>query len=649
MASPLSVAPPLQPAAGTTRPRVFIGSSSRSRQIAEKVMFALAGRFAMTPWWKAFPPGDLTLDTLMSARGEYDCAVLVFAKDDSLDGGGPPCGITRDNVLLEFGLFLASLGKSRVLVLAERGVRQPSDLSGWTYLYYSPDDQERLDNDLSSACDRIAAKWDPLPPVASPPRPRLTDTLGFGGTLLKLAQRIDEAIESVRSHTTGSPGTPRQPTPVRFDLSRACISTYADALDLVSRRFWTTTFLSSGFWSTTDSDVIDANLRLAARTVGTGDLRRLFLAGREPDQEITALREQQLLMRRLNNREEVARMDDAYAALDRNIRLQLQQGFDVRIGHDRTAAWRNFPADLDFHRDDSEIAIYDNFRFDVFSGGRSGTIHSVHCYTELTENFQGFLVPAEKYFLELWEKATPMDEFLGALGAAREQANYQIDYEPHWLAQYEFALSADDERLKTVELSRALEILRKLHRVDDVGHMLDIGTCTGRYPIHMSPHVAPGQRIIGIDADPDCVRFASALVRKAQLENRVTIRRLDFLGESFPVDGRFGLVTCMLGTLSHFGRDRRVDHRDSLQRSLTRMASLLDEDGMLLVSNWSEQACEHLKLIQIYRHEDKQRLASWTARPDELKARFEEAGLEVVEEAQPDERLDLFACRRRPH
>ncbi len=64
-------------------------------------------------------------------------AVIVMTGDDR----GGPTGASyetykpraRQNVLLEMGFFLGSLGRSRVCVLHEPGVEVPSDYSGVLY------------------------------------------------------------------------------------------------------------------------------------------------------------------------------------------------------------------------------------------------------------------------------------------------------------------------------------------------------------------------------------------------------------------------------------------------------------------------------------------------------------------------------------
>jgi hypothetical protein len=79
------------------------------------------------------------------------------------------------------------------------------------------------------------------------------------------------------------------------------------------------------------------------------------------------------------------------------------------------------------------------------------------------------------------------------------------------------------------------------------------------------------------------------------------------------IKGEFDLITCMLGTLSHFGWDRSRTHEDRIQRALARMATLLSSKGLLFLGTWSEYACNNLNMLGIYRQGDRKRLAEWSS------------------------------------
>jgi SAM-dependent methyltransferase len=298
---------------------------------------------------------------------------------------------------------------------------------------------------------------------------------------------------------------------------------------------------------------------------------------------------------------------------------------------------------------DSELAIYDDFRIDVFDGGRHGVIHSVRSYSPLFQYFPAYLTAAINYFDELWGRADPMAEFIEDLQDVVDYAESKIDYESNWLAIYEYALPQEDEGLKTIELARVEEVLREetKKRDDEITRYLDIGTCTGRYPIQLRSWVAPDGKILGVDEDYDCIRFAQANVqRKCPDEKRIEISQRDFVARELEIRGKFDLITCMLGTLSHFGWDRSRTYQDRLQKALSRMAALLSDKGLLFLGTWSEYACKNHKMLEIYSQADRERLAEWSPNTAELENRLTAVGLKVVERAQPELRLDLTWCRR---
>jgi hypothetical protein len=76
------------------------------------------------------------------------------------------------------------------------------------------------------------------------------------------------------------------------------------------------------------------------------------------------------------------------------------------------------------------------------------------------------------------------------------------------------------------------------------------------------------------------------------------------------------------------------------------MASLLTDDGLLILGTWSEYAKHETRMLKIYRQMDRQRLALWTPGLEELKKRLTQAGLRVITEPQPEVRLDFTVCMR---
>lgn len=637
-------------------PKLFIASSTPSKPIVTSLAVMLADHFEVVPWYDGFSAGQLTLQILVAARSQYDCAICVFGKDDAKQIPTDPSvpqnsesevpiePIARDNVVLEFGLFLGALGPTRVLILADDKVRIPSDLAGLTLLQYDGSNPAKQKAQLQQHADRIAKQWTPLPPIEAAKAPPPDDRgLGFTQTILDIEGRL----KGVRHHleVTGVECQPVTDEPVRFDLTDECVSTYAEAVVRTQSRFWVTTYLNSGFWSNPEAKVLDANSQLASRTALRSNLRRVFMMESPLEQHLARLREELSLLRRMRRFSEMADKKKELVRLSENIKAQQESGFEVRVGHDTDDAHSLVPRSVRFDPFDTEVAIFDRFRVDFYSAVRNGRIQSVHCYTRMVRDFGGILQATELYFEELWKKSIAVDEVLAQMDRVHAEAERQIDYEPHWLAEFELDLSPDDVELKTLELGRVKEIVRTRFPSDRVSSLLDIGTCTARYPIALDDLVEADGEIIGIDNDPDCVKFARGLVRKKCLHKRIDIRHVDFLLPGTRFERKFGLITCMLGTLSHFGWRRNEKFEDDLQASLVRMRELLEPRGLLIIGNWSDTAvANNGMLLAIYGDRERRRLAQDTALKSELRVRLEKAGLRIAEEVSPDPRIDMYVC-----
>jgi SAM-dependent methyltransferase len=378
-----------------------------------------------------------------------------------------------------------------------------------------------------------------------------------------------------------------------------------------------------------------------------GEARRLFLLDQEPGKVAQAYRAQRIQCRRLGKQRDLRRLEVEFANLQRNVRRLIEEGCDVRVAFDGKESFKSLPDGMLTDPDDSSVAIYDSFRVDIQDAVGRGVIVRAKAYCPVVQNFEAYLRSAEQYFQDLWETAQAAASFLDELQKAVDSAHARIDYESNWLAIYEFALDRDDEDLKIVEIKRVEEILRSRDMWGSVQRYLDVGTCTGSYPIHLRDAVLSKGEILGIDEDFDCVRFARSNIRHHCPEDRrIMIQQLDFGGQEARLEPGFDLLTCMLGTLSHFGWDRQPSFDDTLQRALVRMKTLLKPNGLLMVGNWSRYARETKRMISIYSESDRRRLAEWTPPIEELIQRLMLAGLQVDDRFEPELRLDLLVCSR---
>ena len=119
------------------KPKVFVGSSSEGKEVAQTFCTALQPIAKMVPWWASpeFEPMQATLSALLVACNAYDFGLFIMTPDDRIESRGRSQSSARDNVLFEMGLFLGKLGAERVFVFIQEGkskkaVKMPSDLAG---------------------------------------------------------------------------------------------------------------------------------------------------------------------------------------------------------------------------------------------------------------------------------------------------------------------------------------------------------------------------------------------------------------------------------------------------------------------------------------------------------------------------------------
>lgn len=129
------------------RARIFIGSSSERLEHAQQVASALrAANFEAFAWWEdgVFPASEYTLDRLIQLAENCDGAVMLFFGDEEAwyrtppkvrRAGAKPVLVVRDNVVLEFGLFVGLCSRQDVVIVSDKVTHQPSDIFGLTTIH----------------------------------------------------------------------------------------------------------------------------------------------------------------------------------------------------------------------------------------------------------------------------------------------------------------------------------------------------------------------------------------------------------------------------------------------------------------------------------------------------------------------------------
>jgi uncharacterized protein YodC (DUF2158 family) len=142
------------------RSTVFIGSSAEGLQIAEAMQLNL-DHFCETEIWSqgVFGLSGNTLESLVEAALRFDFAIIVITPDDMTSSRSRVQQAPRDNILLEIGLFIGTLGRKRTFVVYDRtaNVKIPTDLAGVTLAGFQPNSSGNAAAALGPSCTRIKA------------------------------------------------------------------------------------------------------------------------------------------------------------------------------------------------------------------------------------------------------------------------------------------------------------------------------------------------------------------------------------------------------------------------------------------------------------------------------------------------------------
>jgi predicted nucleotide-binding protein len=155
------------------KPLVFVGSSTGALRAARAIQSQLQDWDVarVRVWQDLTNIGIPILDALIRDLASYDFAVMIVTADEA--DHSKPKNITvparsdnnarrrsRENVLLEFGLFAGRLGRENTFLIVERDVEEslPSDLGGLIYGRFNmANDLDELKSQLGPACNDIAA------------------------------------------------------------------------------------------------------------------------------------------------------------------------------------------------------------------------------------------------------------------------------------------------------------------------------------------------------------------------------------------------------------------------------------------------------------------------------------------------------------
>ena len=179
------------------KPKVFVASSGEKLDLAYAVQQELERDADVTLW----PQGIMRLsrqplEALLLMLDRTDCGIFIFATDDISLIRKKTYTAVRDNVLIEFGLFVGRLGRGRAFLLQPElmaDARIPTDMLGLIPATYDDRRTDNLRAAVGPACSQIRQELRGLNSLSSLIE-GMTLLEGRGG-YLKTAPRIyDHAL-----------------------------------------------------------------------------------------------------------------------------------------------------------------------------------------------------------------------------------------------------------------------------------------------------------------------------------------------------------------------------------------------------------------------------------------------------------------------
>jgi len=113
------------------KPKLFIGSSTEAKSVADAIHVNLGADAECTVWTHGvFGLASTLTESLDKQLQTSDFGAFVFASDDVIQMREQWLAAPRDNVVYEAGLFAGRLGFKRCFIAAEQTARVPTDLLG---------------------------------------------------------------------------------------------------------------------------------------------------------------------------------------------------------------------------------------------------------------------------------------------------------------------------------------------------------------------------------------------------------------------------------------------------------------------------------------------------------------------------------------
>lgn len=117
--------------------KIFIGSSNEAIEGLELIASWIEEYgHEPIPWndLQVFAPGSYTFSGIVEMTRKADAAIFIFSEDDRVWYRSDTAKQPRDNVMIEYGLFLGALGQKRVIFCRKGKPKAATDLLGVVYV-----------------------------------------------------------------------------------------------------------------------------------------------------------------------------------------------------------------------------------------------------------------------------------------------------------------------------------------------------------------------------------------------------------------------------------------------------------------------------------------------------------------------------------
>jgi hypothetical protein len=128
---------------------IFIGSSSQALRYAQAVKdYFVEEQFRVELWTDITNPGEILISKLNKVISSCDYSIFLYAMDDVITSKSHEHYVVRDNVILELGISIGTLGLEKSYVIREvtdkRKTKLQSDLGGVIYTTYTKPQRANL-------------------------------------------------------------------------------------------------------------------------------------------------------------------------------------------------------------------------------------------------------------------------------------------------------------------------------------------------------------------------------------------------------------------------------------------------------------------------------------------------------------------------